>query len=103
MKNFSGDNIILHMCSKNHNHIWLLRYGVRQTEFLSLWTVFCPFTPPKMNPENQTFENMKKTLADIIILQMFTINDSHIWFFRYRVQQTKFFCHFGPFFALLPP
>ena len=33
---------------------------------------------------------MKKTLEDIIILKMFTINDSHdIWFFRYGVQQTN--------------
>ena len=35
---------------------------------------------------------MKKSLEDIIILQIFTINYSHmIWFFRYRVQQTIFF------------
>ena len=26
-----------------------------------------------------------------------------IWFFRYEMQRTIFFCHFGPFFALLPP
>ena len=29
-----------------------------------------------MDPENQNFEKMKKTLENIIILQMFTINDS---------------------------
>ena len=37
---------------------------------------FALFLP--MDPENQNFEKMKKTLADIIILQMFTINDSHM-------------------------
>ena len=26
-----------------------------------------------------------------------------LWFLRYQVQQTDFFCHFGLFFALLPP
>ena len=58
---------------------------------LSLWTVFCPFTP-HMDPENQNFEKMKKTLEDIIILQMFTINDSRmIYGFSDRVHQTKFF------------
>ena len=31
-----------------------------------------------MDLENQNFEKMKKTLEDIIILQMFTINDSHM-------------------------
>ena len=31
-----------------------------------------------MDQENQNFEKMKKTLEDIIILQMFTLNDSHM-------------------------
>ena len=26
-----------------------------------------------------------------------------IWFLRYQLQQTDFFCHLGAFFALLPP
>ena len=38
--------------------------------FLSLWT--------PMDPENQNFEKMKTTLEDIIILQMFAINGSHM-------------------------
>ena len=25
--------------------VWFLRYGVQWTEFLSFWTVSCPFTP----------------------------------------------------------
>ena len=54
-----------------------LRYGVRQTEFFVIMDHFLPFYPP-MDPENQNFEKMKKTLEDIIILQMFTINDSHM-------------------------
>ena len=45
--------------------------------FLSLWTVFCPFFP-SMDPENQNSKKMKETLEDIIILQMFILNDSHI-------------------------
>ena len=39
--------------------IWFLRYGAQQN-FLSFWTIFCPFTPIK--PENQNFEKMKKCL-----------------------------------------
>ena len=27
----------------------------------------------------------------------------HIWFLRYEVHQTEFFCYLGPFFPLLPP
>ena len=25
--------------------VWFLRYEVQQTEFLSFWAIFCPFTP----------------------------------------------------------
>ena len=45
--------------------------------FLVILDCFLPFYPP-MDPENQNFEKMKKTLEDIIILQMFTINDSYM-------------------------
>ena len=41
------------------------------------YELFLPFYP-HLDPENQNFEKMKKTLEDIISLQMFTINDSHI-------------------------
>ena len=44
--------------------------------FLSFWTVFCPFTTPN-GPRQSKFEKVKKTPEDIIILQMCTINDSH--------------------------
>ena len=38
---------------------------------------FLPFYPP-VDPENQNFEKTKKTLEAFVILQMFTINDSHM-------------------------
>ena len=61
MKKIAGDIIVLHMCTKNHNHndVWLLRYGVRQN-FLSLWTIFCPFTP-LWTQKIKNFEKLKKT------------------------------------------
>ena len=34
--------------------------------------------PLPMDPENQNFEKMKKTPQDLTILQMLTINDSHM-------------------------
>ena len=33
-----------------------------------------------MDQENQNFEKMKKLLEDIIILQVCTINDSHMMY-----------------------
>ena len=47
--------------------------------FLSFRTIFCPFTPPPPTPnnsENQSFQKMKKTPRDIIILRKRTINGS---------------------------
>ena len=31
--------------SSFHISVWFLRYEVWQTEFLSFWAIFCPFTP----------------------------------------------------------
>ena len=78
MKKFAGDVIILHMCTKNHNHndLWFLRYGALQTEFFVIMDCFLPFYDP-MDPKNQNFEKMKKRPGDIIILYMFIINYSH--------------------------
>ena len=57
---------------------------------------FAPFPP--VDPENQNFEKMKKTLENIIILQMVTINDSHmIYGFSDMECNRQNFCHFGPF------
>ena len=41
------------------------------------YRLFFALLPP-MDPENQNFEKLKKTLEHIIILQMLTINDSHM-------------------------
>ena len=50
MKKFAGD-IILLMCTKNHNH---MMYGSWDTEwdrqnFMSIWAIFCP-PPPVLPP-----------------------------------------------------
>ena len=73
MKKIVGDDIILHMCTKNPNHT---KYGSWDTEsdrqfFLSFWAIFVPFYPTN-NLENQNFEKMKKTPGTIIILHMCT-------------------------------
>ena len=64
------------MYEKSQSYVWFLRYGVQHK-------IFCHYGPffallSLYGPENQNFEKMKKKLEDIIILQMFTINDSHM-------------------------
>ena len=47
LKKASGDVIVLHMCTINDNHMiygsWDMEHD--KQNFLSFWTVFCPFTP----------------------------------------------------------
>ena len=97
------DIIILHMCTINDNHImhgsWDQELGGQG--FFSFWTVFCPFTHP-MDQENQNFENIKIRPGDIIILQICTINDNHIMYGSWYIEcNRQNFCCFGLFFALL--
>ena len=78
MKLMSGDIIILHMCTINDNHMMNGSWDMEcdRQNFLSIWTVFCPFTPPD-NPKNKNFEKMNKRRGDIIILHMCSIDENH--------------------------
>ena len=44
-----GGNIILHKFTINENHIMYGYWDMERDEqnFLSFWTIFCPFTPLK--------------------------------------------------------
>ena len=81
MKKYAGDIIILLTFTKNHNQVMYGSWDMEcdRQNFFIIMDVFLPFYPP-VNPENQNFEKMKKILEDIIILQMFTINDSHMMY-----------------------
>ena len=71
LKNIPGDIIILHICTINDNHMMYGSWGMERTNrhnFLSFWTVFCPFTP-LWTQKIKIFKNMEKTPGDIIILQ----------------------------------
>ena len=47
MKKTPGDIIILHMCTINDNHMMYGSWDMEHNRhnFLSFWTIFCPFTP----------------------------------------------------------
>ena len=85
-----GDIIILHVY-----HIWksynvrFLIYGAQWSYFFVILDHFEPFYPTN-NPKNRHLKKKGKNPGDTIILHMRLINDRH-------------FCHFGPFFAHLPP
>ena len=81
--------------------VWFLRYEVRQTEFFVILDCFLPFYPP-MDPESQNFEKTKKIPEDIIILHMYTINNSYMMYGSWDMEcnRQNFFItsdHFLPF------
>ena len=83
---------------------WFLRY-VTQQNFLSFWTVFCPFTPPwTQKSKFWKNEEKKKTPEDIIVLQ----NVYHkwqpydVWFLRYGMQKTGFLVILDCFLPFYP-
>ena len=79
----------------------LLRYGVRQAEFFVTLGHFLPFQLTG-NPENQNLKKNTRKFSNFTHLHhKWQSHDT--WFLKYGAQQTEFFCHAGPFFALLPP
>ena len=76
-----GDTTILNMCTINYSH---MRYGSWHIKcdgqnFLSFWTMFCPF-PSLTTPKIKTLKQWKKMLRDIIILHKCTRYDNHMMY-----------------------
>ena len=98
MKKIAGDILILHKCTKNHNHeVQFLRNGVRQK-------IFCHFGPfSAILPQKWKFGiNVKKPLRYYPITHVHHKWRSYdVWFLR-KAWQTTFFCNFGPFFPFDP-
>ena len=104
MKKIPGDIIILHMCTKYHNH---MMYGSWDTEWdrqkcLSFWTIFCPFSP--LTTWKTKILRLKKTSRDIIIWHSCTINDNHMVYGSWDMERSRqtlwlfwaLFCPFTP-------
>ena len=67
MKKTARDIIILHVYQKSYSYdVRFQRYGVIQTEFFVILSIFLPFYPPN-DPENQNFEKMKKMPGYMIL------------------------------------
>ena len=59
--------------------VWFLRHGAQLTGFFVILDHFLPFYS-HMDLENKNFRKMSNAPEDIIILQMYTINDSHMMY-----------------------
>ena len=100
MEKLAGDIIILHMCTKNHNHMrydsWDTVWG--RQRFLSFWAIFCPFTTPTPPPPLTTWKiKILKKWKKHLERSSWSYD---VWFLRYKVRQTEAFVilgHFLPF------
>ena len=117
------DVIILHMCTKNHNHMMYASWDTecnRQNFLIAILGYYLPFYPIN-NPGTQILKN---EITGNIILKMCTTNDNHMmyssWdtrvhhkrqsynvcFLRYVAQRTEFFViwgHFLPYYLTNNP
>ena len=84
------------MCTKNHNQVRGTFPEIRseRQNFLS----FCLFTL-LLTWKIKILKKLKKHHFTHVYQKSQSYD---VCFLRYGVQQTHFFCHFGPFFALLP-
>ena len=87
MKKTPGDIIILHKCTRNHDHmLHCSLYMARDTcnFYFSFWA-FLPFYPLPA----KKIKRMKKTPGDITILHVYQklwLDD--VWFLRYQAHRT---------------
>ena len=96
---------MFHTCVPKITIMWCMFPEIRSATDKSL----CHYGPffallPPYGLRKLKFWKIRKTLQDIIILQIFTINDSHmIYGFSDMSATSKFFCHFGLFFPFYNP
>ena len=73
MKKTPGDIIILHKCTKNHDHRLYCSWGMARDRcnYFSFWGIFCPFTP--ITAQKMKIPIKWKKPGDTIILRNGTL------------------------------
>ena len=107
IKKTPGDIIILHQCTKNHNHklycFWDMAHGRCNVCYFSFWTIFCCFTPlPPLTAQKMKISKQKKMPGDIIILHNCTKNCDYSLYCSWDMTCDRCNCYFS-FWAILSP
>ena len=89
IKKMPGDIIILHKCTKNHDHMLYCSWDMACDGcncYFSLWAIFWPFTP--LTPGKMKISKIWKKCLGISSLYMCITNyDDDVWFLRYGARQ----------------
>ena len=85
--------IILHMGTINNNHMMFGSWDMKRDRqnFLSFWTVFCPFTPLA----NRKIKKKKKHPWDIIILPQSNKNHDPMLYCSLDMAHNRLNCYFS--------
>ena len=105
LKKIATDIIILHMYTKNHNHMMHASWKMEcnKQKFLSFWTIFCPFTT-QLTPKLKIWKKCTKRPRNIIFLHMGTINEDHVMYGSSDIRHKKqSFWSFWVIFCPLTP
>ena len=76
-----GDIIILHKCTRNHDHLLYCSWEKASDGcncYFSVWAIFCNFTPPPA--QKVKILKKEKTPGDAIILHMCTKNYDQMYY-----------------------
>ena len=63
-KKTPGEIIILHKCTKNHDHMLYCSWDMAcdgSNCYFSFWAIFCPFTPLTVQKKSNFFKNERNT------------------------------------------
>ena len=103
LKKNPGDIIILHICTINYNRMMYFYWDIEhdRENFLSFWTVFCPFTP-LWTQKIKIFKKMEKNTWRYY--HFTNINDSHMMygFSDMECNGQKFFSFWTVFCSFTP-
>ena len=107
MKKTPGDIIILHKCTRNHDHMLHCSWDMACDEcncYFLFWTIFLPFYSPT-SLKNENFIKMKPKPRDIIILHNCTKNHDHMLYCSWDMAHDGCNCYFSfwAIFCLLSP
>ena len=103
MKKTPGDIIILHKCTKNHDHMLYCFWDMvsdRCNCYFSFWAIFCPFTP-LTTQKIKILKKWKKTPGDIIILHVCTKNYDQMMYGSWDMVCDG--CNYFSFWAIFCP
>ena len=102
LKKGSWDVIILHMCTKNHDHMMYGSWDIRHNgQFFVILAIFCTLT--LLTTQKSKFWKNNENPGDSIILHLCTTNDNHMMYGSSNMEHNRHnFLSFWAIFVFLP-